>query len=158
MEAVLESLKDLDMRKPRLPDEPLSTETDPNKPSQREKPDEPSSTETDPNQPSQREKPDESTITDHRVSNGPNLASELTSPDTSESSMEPSSETAPSVVESGNIGVSANSENSPDIKSSSNSDTSDRTKATVTVERNPPSNMIEGLMRRWDFNFFRNNR
>ncbi|KAI8561445.1 hypothetical protein RHMOL_Rhmol04G0340100 [Rhododendron molle] len=139
MEAVLESLKDLDLRKPRLPDEPSSTETDPTKPSQ-------------------GEKPDESTITDHCVSNGPNLASELKSPDTSESSMEPSSETAPSVVESGNIGVSANSETSPDIKSSSNTDTSDRTKATVTVERNPPSNMIEGLMRRWDFNFFRNNR
>lgn len=139
MEAVLESLKDLDTRKPRLPDEPSSTETDPNKPSQ-------------------REKPDESTITDHRVSNGPNLASELTSLDTSGSSMEPSSETALSIVESGNIGVSANSEISPDIKSSSNTDTSDHTKATVTVERNPPNNMIEGLMRRWDFNFFRNNR
>ncbi|KAE9455319.1 hypothetical protein C3L33_12781, partial [Rhododendron williamsianum] len=139
MEAVLESLKDLDTRKPRLPDEPSSTETDSNKPSQ-------------------REKPDESTITDHRVSNGPNLASELTSLDTSGSSMEPSSETALSIVESGNIGVSANSEISPDIKSSSNTDTSDHTKATVTVERNPPNNMIEGLMRRWDFNFFRNNR
>ncbi|KAG5554840.1 hypothetical protein RHGRI_012411 [Rhododendron griersonianum] len=139
MEAVLESLKDLDTRKPRLPDEPSSTETDPNKPSQ-------------------REKPDESTITDHRVSNGPNLASELTSLDTSGSSMEPSSETALSIVESRNIGVSANSEISPDIKSSSNTDTSDHTKATVTVERNPPNNMIEGLMRRWDFNFFRNNR
>ncbi|KAH7843153.1 hypothetical protein Vadar_013335 [Vaccinium darrowii] len=138
MEAVLESLKDLNMKQTHLPEELPSTETDAN-------------------ESLRREKPDESTTTDHHLSNGPNLASE-TSPDTSESSTEPSSGTAPSIVESVNTGVSANIDPSPDIKSSSNDDMGDRTKATVTVERNPPNNVMEGFMRRWDFNFFRNNR
>ncbi|XP_071723371.1 uncharacterized protein [Rutidosis leptorrhynchoides] len=37
-------------------------------------------------------------------------------------------------------------------------DVSDNTKATVTVERNPANNVMDGLIKRWDFNFFRNGR
>ncbi|CAN0898547.1 Uncharacterized protein YqkD [Linum grandiflorum] len=38
-------------------------------------------------------------------------------------------------------------------------DLSGKTKATITVEqRNPSNKIMDGLMRRWDFNLFRNNR
>ncbi|XP_047337798.1 uncharacterized protein LOC124941502 [Impatiens glandulifera] len=44
------------------------------------------------------------------------------------------------------------------VSSSSNGvETIDFTKATVTVERNPSSNMIDGLLKRWDLSFFRGN-
>ena len=40
--------------------------------------------------------------------------------------------------------------------SSSDADMADRTKATVTVERTPSGNIMDGLLRRWDLNFFKN--
>ncbi|CAN1852360.1 Uncharacterized protein YqkD [Linum perenne] len=56
--------------------------------------------------------------------------------------------------------------NSSPIEESGRSDTSTgletdlsgKTKATITVERNPSNKIMDGLMRRWDFNLFRNNR
>ncbi|KAI3715384.1 hypothetical protein L6452_22365 [Arctium lappa] len=42
------------------------------------------------------------------------------------------------------------------VVSSSDADLADRTKATVTVERTPSSNIMDGLLRRWDLNFFKN--
>lgn len=41
-------------------------------------------------------------------------------------------------------------------QSSSSVDTVDGTKATVTVVKNPTSNVMDGLWRRWDLNFFKN--
>lgn len=41
-------------------------------------------------------------------------------------------------------------------QSSSSVDTVDGTKATVTVVKNPTSNVMDGLLRRWDLNFFKN--
>jgi hypothetical protein len=35
---------------------------------------------------------------------------------------------------------------------------SGNTKATLTVERNPAGHIMDGLLRRWDFNLFRNGR
>ncbi|XP_060217732.1 uncharacterized protein LOC132645018 isoform X2 [Lycium barbarum] len=47
-------------------------------------------------------------------------------------------------------------ETSVSNQSSSSVDTVDGTKATVTVVKNPTSNVIDGLWRRWDLNFFKN--
>ncbi|PIN08518.1 hypothetical protein CDL12_18910 [Handroanthus impetiginosus] len=41
-------------------------------------------------------------------------------------------------------------------QSSSQVDMADRTKVTVKVEKTPTSNIMDGLLRRWDLNFFRN--
>ncbi|KAL3812729.1 hypothetical protein ACJIZ3_013997 [Penstemon smallii] len=40
--------------------------------------------------------------------------------------------------------------------SSSEVDMADRTTVTVKVEKNPTNNIVDGLLRRWDLNFFRN--
>ncbi|KAK4372489.1 hypothetical protein RND71_007873 [Anisodus tanguticus] len=47
-------------------------------------------------------------------------------------------------------------ETSVSNQSSSSVDTVDGTKATVTVVKNPTSNVMDGLWRRWDLNFFKN--
>ncbi|CAJ1962351.1 unnamed protein product [Sphenostylis stenocarpa] len=53
--------------------------------------------------------------------------------------------------------ASTSNDNSASIQSSSDTDISHNTKATVTVIKNPSSgHVLNGLMRRWDFNFFRN--
>ncbi|KAK4388513.1 hypothetical protein Sango_2457900 [Sesamum angolense] len=41
-------------------------------------------------------------------------------------------------------------------QSSSEVDMADRTKVTVKVVKNPTNNIMDGLLRRWDLNFFRN--
>lgn len=61
-----------------------------------------------------------------------------------------------SVTDSGNTSVSACSDSSASVQSSSDTDVSHNTKATVTVVKNPASHIRDSLMRRWDFNFFRN--
>lgn len=61
-----------------------------------------------------------------------------------------------SVTESSNTSGSARSDSSASLQSSSDTDISHNTKATVTVVRNPAGHVMDGLMRRWDFNFFRN--
>ncbi|KOM53483.1 hypothetical protein LR48_Vigan09g214200 [Vigna angularis] len=57
-----------------------------------------------------------------------------------------------SPLDTGNITESASTSND----SSSDTDISHNTKATVTVIKNPTGNVLNSLMRRWDFNFFRN--
>ncbi|KAJ8565898.1 hypothetical protein K7X08_008474 [Anisodus acutangulus] len=47
-------------------------------------------------------------------------------------------------------------ETSVSNQSSSSVDTVNGTKATVTVVKNPTSNVMDGLWRRWDLNFFKN--
>ncbi|XP_076898813.1 uncharacterized protein LOC143552484 isoform X2 [Bidens hawaiensis] len=42
------------------------------------------------------------------------------------------------------------------VVSSSDADMSDGTRATVTVERSPSSNIMDGFLKRWDFSFFKN--
>ncbi|KAL7251925.1 hypothetical protein ACSBR1_013725 [Camellia fascicularis] len=137
MEAVIESLKDLEMRHPHV-EEP------------------PSKTDTDPHELSRKESPNKSSTIDHCASSrtessttsaatsGCNWASQLPSPNTSVSSMGPSPGTTPFV----------DTDTSTSMKSSSGADEADCTKATVTVVRNPTNNIV----RRWDLNFFRNSR
>ncbi|KAJ1405641.1 Serine aminopeptidase, S33 [Sesbania bispinosa] len=61
-----------------------------------------------------------------------------------------------SATESSNTSGSASCDSSASLQSSSDTDISHNTKATVTVVRNPAGHVMDGLMRRWDFNFFRN--
>lgn len=61
-----------------------------------------------------------------------------------------------SVTESSNTSGSARSDSSASLQSSSDTDISHNTTATVTVVRNPAGHIMDGLMRRWDFNFFKN--
>ncbi|XP_020225871.1 uncharacterized protein LOC109807698 isoform X2 [Cajanus cajan] len=63
---------------------------------------------------------------------------------------------ASSVTESSNTSGSARSDSSASFQSSSETDISHNTKATVTVVRNPAGHVMDGLIRRWDFNFFKN--
>ncbi|CAL2227269.1 unnamed protein product [Prunus armeniaca] len=73
-------------------------------------------------------------------------------------STEPASQTPPSIMDLGSSGPSTQSDTPPaSIQSTSDSDMSANTTATVTVVKNPASNVMDGLIRRWDFNFFRNN-
>lgn len=66
-----------------------------------------------------------------------------------------SRDTPSSVTDSGHTSTSARSDSSASVQSSSDTDISHNTKATVTVVKNPASHIMDGL-RRWDFNFFRN--
>ncbi|XP_028758389.1 uncharacterized protein LOC114717421 isoform X2 [Neltuma alba] len=61
-----------------------------------------------------------------------------------------------SVTDMSHTSASARSDSSASVRSSSDADISHNTKATVTVVKNPASHIMDGLMRRWDFNFFRN--
>ncbi|GFZ14078.1 alpha/beta-Hydrolases superfamily protein [Actinidia rufa] len=152
MKAVIESLKDLDMRPSNLGEQTSSADTD------------------HPNKALRDEKPDKSSTTDHSVSsstesnltvaaNEHHLASQLSSPETSVSSVGLSPSTDTPLLELGTTGNSGHSDASTDVKTSSDAaDMVDCTKATVTVVKNPSSNIIDGLMRRWDLNFFRNSR
>ncbi|WVZ12614.1 hypothetical protein V8G54_017144 [Vigna mungo] len=72
------------------------------------------------------------------------------------STLPPASTGTSSVIDSRNTSDSAHSSSSGSLKSSSETDISHNTKATVTVVRNPPGHAMDGLMRRWDFNFFKN--
>ncbi|XP_057429313.1 uncharacterized protein LOC130722568 isoform X2 [Lotus japonicus] len=69
----------------------------------------------------------------------------------------PSTFDTSSVTESGNSTESASAcSDSSSLKNSSENDISHKTKATLTVIRNPSNHVVNGLIRRWDFNFFRN--
>ncbi|CAL0325836.1 unnamed protein product [Lupinus luteus] len=74
----------------------------------------------------------------------------------SSSSAPPPPPNTSSVVESSKTCGSSLSDSAASVQSSSDADISHNTKATVTVVRNPAGHVIDGLMRRWDFNFFKN--
>lgn len=53
--------------------------------------------------------------------------------------------------------VTSHSDDTPsDDQGSSEADVADGTKVTLKVVKNPTSNIMDGLLRRWDLNFFRN--
>ncbi|XVE81509.1 hypothetical protein DITRI_Ditri15bG0070200 [Diplodiscus trichospermus] len=166
MEAIVESLKDLEMRRPQTEEQPKACDDS----SESLQKDGTNSRDTSSATEKCSSLPQESASTpvDHHpapfetdstlVINSTNVNMQHTSPTTSVSSVETSSDMPPSTLESGSTGTSALSETSPSIQSSSDADMSGTTKATVTVVRNPSNNIMDGLMRRWDLNFFRNSR
>ncbi|CBI26166.3 unnamed protein product, partial [Vitis vinifera] len=175
MEAVIESLKELETRHPHAEDQPPNVGTA--LPESSKKDNQDASSTAEQNGPlraalvpdsgtnchvdacstteqcgSSKSQPTSAT-TDH------NLAVDQPSPDTSVSSVEPAFDTPKSFIGSESTRTtSAQSDDSTSIQSSSDADVAGNTKATVTVVKNPASHIMDGLMRRWDFNFFRNSR
>ncbi|XP_050240345.1 uncharacterized protein LOC126689260 isoform X1 [Quercus robur] len=158
MEAVIESLKDLEMRRPEA-GEPPSVSSSSVKPVHKDDQEaspterceplkaESTSTSVEHCEPSKAESNNTSVI------NAQNLASEHPSPDIG---LGPASDATSSCMETASTGTSARSDTSASIQSSTDADMSASTIATLTVERNPASHIMDGLMRRWDLNFFRN--
>ncbi|XAR57177.1 hypothetical protein NMG60_11025230 [Bertholletia excelsa] len=151
-EALMESLKDLDMKQNHVEERPSGANMDAHKPLQKENSNHDKSSTVD-HHTSLRSEPAPKV-----VANGHNLTTPVISPDMGASPVAPSPGTAPTLVESGSMEPASQSSTSTSTKSSSNADMADCTKATVTVEKNPGSNMLEGLMRRLDLSFFRNSR
>lgn len=147
MEAVIESLKDLEVRHPHSEEQKSSVGSKPPEPSRRD----------DPDNASTREQSVSSTAdpaTTISALNGKDMASELQSHDTSISYIITTNTNGVS-KESGSAGESTRSDSSAGFQSSSEANMADGTKATVTVVKNPASNIMDGLLRRWDLNFFK---
>ncbi|KAJ1428795.1 Serine aminopeptidase, S33 [Sesbania bispinosa] len=122
MEAVVESMRDPEIRNPQVEQEQPHV----------------SSVSTMSIEPSNKDDSHEISIS---VIDSQKLASSVPSLDTS----------------SGNTtSASPRSDSCASLQSSSDTDISHNTKATLTVIRNPSGHVLNGLMRRWDFNFFRN--
>ncbi|XP_071716104.1 uncharacterized protein [Rutidosis leptorrhynchoides] len=83
-----------------------------------------------------------------------NSPSEFMSPCNSTSSAEQSSDITASADGSGS--ASKRSVSDTGLVGSSDADMADRTKATVIVERGPSSNIMDGLLKRWDLKLFKN--
>lgn len=134
-EAVLQSLKDMDVKNPSAEEPSPSIDNGLPEPSQKDV-QEDSLAAT---------KPATTEAADHHNSAAP----QDLPPRPSKSSAETPGSAVSSRKDSGKD-VSASNQ------SSTNSDAVDHTKATVTVEKGPTSTIMDGLLRRWDLNFFRN--
>ncbi|KAK3189905.1 hypothetical protein Dsin_029466 [Dipteronia sinensis] len=163
MEAVIMSLKDLEMRHPEAEVQPTSATTGSLESSQKDNLNDSPTTEncksvkTETSSISvERSVPQKAESTCISLANGPDFAYHP-SPDSSMSSAGPPFDTPPSIIESASTATSSRSD-SASLQSTSDADVSNNTKATLTIERNPSGHIMEGLMRRWDFGFFRNNR
>ncbi|KAL5782455.1 hypothetical protein ACOSP7_007484 [Xanthoceras sorbifolium] len=160
MEAVIMSLKDLEMRHPEAEVQATSVTTDSIDSSQKDNLNDFPTTENCKSVETETTSilvPQKAESTYISLVNGPDLASQQASPDSSMSSAGPPFDTPPSIMESASTATSSQSD-SASVQSSSDADVSNSTKATLTIERNPSGHIMEGLMRRWDFSFFRNNR
>ncbi|KAG4126332.1 hypothetical protein ERO13_D10G150800v2 [Gossypium hirsutum] len=165
MEAIIESLKDLDMRQPQTEEQAKACADS----SESAKKDEINGRDTCSTTEKSSSLPLESTSTQvvhvqvpfetqsTLVINGSNVGLEHASPDTSMSSLGRAFDRSPSTEETVSTSC-ARTDTSASTQSSSDADMSGSTKATVTVIRNPSNNIMDGLMRRWDLNFFRNSR
>ncbi|KAK8635286.1 hypothetical protein V6N13_023163 [Hibiscus sabdariffa] len=160
MEAIIESLKDLDMQHPQTEEHPKSCADS----SESLRKDEINGRDACSTAEKGSSVPLESASTqvEHHQStlviNGSNVGLKQASPDTSDSSLGHACETPPSTEESGSTSISTHSDTSASTQSSSDADMSGSTKTTVAVVRNPSNNIMDGLMRRWDLNLFRNSR
>ncbi|XP_031249008.1 uncharacterized protein LOC116106836 [Pistacia vera] len=161
MEAVIMSLKDLEMRHPEA-EQPTSATTDSES---LQKDDLKDCSPTEDSKSSKATalvsvddlKPVKTESTSTTVLNGHDSASHHPSPDTSISSGGLAFDTPPSAIETPSTGTSARSDTTS-ASVASDADVSSNTKATLTVVRNPAGHIMDGLMRRWDLNFFRNSR
>ncbi|KAM1380155.1 hypothetical protein ACFX2I_021921 [Malus domestica] len=164
MEAVILSLKDLEMRGPQAEEQPPGDTPDSLKSSQKDD-------QRDDASPAEKRELLETESTSTSVGHLGSLKTESTSTSVSKShdsrpedrsrtrvpSTEPALQTPLSIMGNGSAGPSSQSDTSESIQSTSDGDLSAKTTATVTVVKNPASNVMDGLIRRWDFNFFRNN-
>lgn len=147
MEAIIESLKDLETRHPQSEEPQSSVSNKPSVPSREDDPGDASSMEhrVFPTAETPMANTSSSTVND--------MTSELQSPDSSSSAYQtPLNHES---METGSTGGSTRSDKLTSFQSSSETDVADGTKATVTVVKNPASNIMDGLLRRWDLNFFK---
>ncbi|XP_054786523.1 uncharacterized protein LOC129292874 isoform X2 [Prosopis cineraria] len=172
MEAVMASLKDMEIRHPQEEQPPPNVNAVSAKPSDKDVSLEEfhrsletkqASSIVDHNKHSNSEaisskaessKPLKAESSSNSVIQNQNCAPETCSPDLSPSSRETLTET--SLTGMSHTSASSALSDSASTRSSSDTDISHNTKATVTVVKNPASHIKDGLMRRWDFNFFRN--
>ncbi|KAF9678070.1 hypothetical protein SADUNF_Sadunf08G0173700 [Salix dunnii] len=165
MEAVIESLKDLELRHPKAGEQMASVGPASVKSSQKDNQDAysivkhgnplktlPTPTSVKQHMPLKTESASSSTV------NHQNLATEDPSPDTSASSVVTPFDNPPSIMKSERVSTSSSSDTSGSVHGSTDTDFSDNTKATLTVEQNPANHLMDGLLCRWDFNLFRNGR
>ncbi|GMI90111.1 hypothetical protein like AT4G14290 [Hibiscus trionum] len=156
MEAIIESLKDLEMQRSGTEEQPEasagSTES-----SQK---DEANSVDTSSTTVKYSSLSPESISTPVEHNQAPFETESMghASRDTGASTVDPTFEVPPSIPEPRSTWTSAPSGTSASNQSSSGADISASTKATVTVVRSPSNNIMDGLMRRWDLNFFRSSR
>lgn len=129
MEAVILSLKDLDIRHPTETDQISGVSTAS------------VSSSSDHLRPTQSDGGSTSGST-----TAPDSTCEYSSPHASGSSSEPAIDSPSSLIESGSTGTHS---------SARDTDTGG-TRATLTVEKNPAGNILDGLRHRWGLNFFRN--
>jgi hypothetical protein len=148
MEAVLESLKDMEMGNSSV-EEP-SSNVDNGLPERSQKDgQEDSSTATKYGTPEM----EPATIL---AANDHDSAPQDPLPAPSKSSVETPSSTVSSLKGAGKDRLSPLNDTTDSNRSPINNDAVDHTKATVTVVKTPTSNIMDGLLRRWDLNFFRN--
>uniref|UniRef100_A0A3N7FG94 Serine aminopeptidase S33 domain-containing protein n=1 Tax=Populus trichocarpa TaxID=3694 RepID=A0A3N7FG94_POPTR len=163
MEAVIESLKDLELRHPNAEEQLASVSPASVKSSQKDNQDAysigelgnplktlPTPTSVKQHVPLKTESASSSAV------NHQNLATLDPSPDTSASSVVTPFDNPSSIMESESITASSSNDTSGSIHGSIDTDLSGNTKATLTVERNPANHIMDGLLRRWDL--FRNGR
>ena len=160
MEAVIESLKDLEMRHPNAEGQPASVSPVSVKYSQKDSGDASSIVEhgNPLNTPTSTSVKQKTESTSSLAVNDQNLATESPSPATSAASGGTTFDTPSSIMGSESTTTSSRSDTSGSVHSSTGSDLSGNSKATLTVERNPAGHVMDGLLRRWDFNLFRNGR
>ncbi|KAJ6719781.1 ALPHA/BETA-HYDROLASE [Salix purpurea] len=164
MAAVIESLKDLEVRHPNAEGQPASVgpasvkspQIDSGEASSIVEHDNPLNTPTSTSV--RQHDPLKTESTSSSAVNDQNLATEGPSPATSASSVGTVFDTPSSIMRSESTTTSSRSDISGSVRSSTDTDMSGNTKATLTVERNPAGHIMDGLLRKWDFNLFRNGR
>lgn len=167
MEAMILSLKDLEMRhpQPESEEQPSSVRPDCSKSSQKD--DNPEAASSAENLELLKKESISTSVQQCVLSKAESTSTSLTKTQLSETKQQttdtrgpstgPSSNTPSSVKESGRSGPATQNVTSSSTEGASETDLSANTKATLTVERNPASNVMDGLIRRWDFGFFRSN-
>lgn len=135
MEAVLQSLKDMEVKNPPAKEEPSA----------------PSIINIGQPEPSQKEVKEEGSLAATKPAI-PETANHHDSAAPQDLLPRPSKSSAETTHKESGKDVSASNQSS----TTTISDAVDQTKATVTVEKSPTSNIMDGLLRRWDLNFFRN--
>ncbi|XP_070042259.1 uncharacterized protein [Nicotiana tomentosiformis] len=146
MKAVLESLKDLEVKPP--PAEQVSSKVVEELPQPLQDSKEESAS-------TKQCTPSKEISASAIVSNGHDSDAKVQVQDTDKVSATPANSTLLAKEVKSN-GASSHRDTSISNQSSSNVDVVDGTKATVTVVKNPTSNIMDGLLRRWDLNFFKN--
>ncbi|XP_070042263.1 uncharacterized protein [Nicotiana tomentosiformis] len=146
MKAVLESLKDLEVKPP--PAEQVSSKVVEELPQPLQDSKEESAS-------TKQCTPSKEISASAIVSNGHDSDAKVEVQDTDKVSATPANSTLLAKEVKSN-GASSHRDTSISNQSSSNVDVVDGTKATVTVVKNPTSNIMDGLLRRWDLNFFKN--